>query len=108
MLLHLWKRGISLLLLATILSSVAAANRVCPRAADTAAHETGQHHGTEAPAQDTGMHCEMMLSCGSAVSMDPVSLTVLSSTATTEQTVIPPHYTSPDLRAEAPPPKTLS
>src|SRR5688572_21210647 len=109
MVLHFWKRGISLLLLATIVSSVAAADRACLRDADdAAAHETGQHHGSEAPAPDTDMDCEMMMSCGSAVSTEAVTLAVLSSGITPQQTLIAPHYTSPDLRAEAPPPKTLT
>lgn len=106
MLLQLRQRGISLILLLTILSSVAAADRACPAPAEDASHETGQHHGSEAPAPDTDMDCEMMLSCGSAVSMERASLVVLSIGVAPQQTLIAPHYTSPHLRAEAPPPKT--
>ena len=108
MLLHLWQRGISLLLLLTILSSVAAADRACPPPAADASHETEQHHGSEAPAPATDMDCEMMLSCGSAVSIERVSLAVLSSGITQQHTLTAPHYTSPLLRAEAPPPKTFA
>jgi hypothetical protein len=108
MLLHLWQRGISLLLLLTILSSAAAAERACPRPPESASHEAGQHHGSDTPAPDTDMECEMMLSCGSAVSMERVSLVVLSFGITPQQMLIAPHYTSPHLRAEAPPPKTFA
>ena len=108
MLLHLWRRGIGLLLLLTILSSVAAADRACPSPADGATHETEQHHGSEAPTPDTEMDCEMMLSCGSAVSMQRASLIALSIGMTPPQTLIASHYTSPHLRAEAPPPKTFA
>jgi hypothetical protein len=106
MMLQLRQRGISLVLLLTILSSVAAADRACPATAEDASHETGQHHGSEAPASDTGMDCEMMLSCGNAVSMERVSLVLLSNGITDQQTLIVPPYTAPHLRAEAPPPKT--
>jgi hypothetical protein len=108
MLLQLLQRGISVLLLLTILSSVAAADRACPPPAGDVSHETGQHHGSEAPAPDTGMDCEMMLSCGSAVSMEPASLVILTSGTAPEPTMVVPHYTSPHLRAEAPPPKTFA
>ena len=108
MLLQLWQRGISLVLLVTILSSVAVADRGCPRPADDASHETAQHHGSEARAPATDMDCEMMLSCGSAVSMERASLVVLSSGITPQQTLIASHYTSPHIRAEAPPPKPIA
>src|SRR5688500_5332697 len=108
MLLHLWQRGISLLLLLTIVSSVAVADRACPPPADKASHETAQHHGSEAPAPDTEMECEMMLSCGSAVSMQNAALIVLSIGIVGPEALVAPNYTSPHLRAEAPPPKTLA
>jgi hypothetical protein len=108
MLLQLRQRGIGLILLLTILSSVAAADRACPAPAEDASHEAAQHHGSEAPAPDTDMDCEMMLSCGSAVSMEHTSLVVFSSGVTPQQPLVAPHYTSPHLRAEAPPPKTIA
>jgi hypothetical protein len=106
--LNSWKRAFSLLLLMTILSSVGAADRACPQSSKAAAEEPAHHHGTDAPAHDSDMHCEMMLSCGSAVSMERATLIVLAASAISHDEVIAPHYTSPSILQKAPPPKVTA
>lgn len=102
-----------MLLLMAIMSSVAAADRACPSNDVPAASEGVQdhgdgasHHGEGAPVPDRGTDCHMMLTCGSALSMQAVGLHVISVATTTQPSVVAPHYDAPHLRQESPPPKS--
>jgi hypothetical protein len=113
MMLRAWKRGFAAVLLMTIVLSVAAADRACPTGEASAASEGAQHHGSGAshhgedvPAPERGMDCHMMLTCGSAVSMQAATLHVISVAMMVTPSIVAPHYTAPHLRQESPPPKS--
>lgn len=105
-----WKRVFAVMLLMTIVSSVAAADRACPPGDVSAASGASRHgdtedHEEEVPTHDPGMGCQMMLTCGSAVSMQSAELTSIHVVAAAPLPIVAPHYSAPHLRQESPPPK---